>query len=85
MDNQQNPVEFKEETCILFLKTEPSEKKVHITIINQLGQTVERMQLIAGKHRIDLSALPEGQYSVRLQAGENVVVKKINIQHSIIN
>ena len=83
MEDQQNPIEFLEASHLLLVNTAQKKSNIKISIVNQSGETIDRMQLINGKHQIDLSALPNGEYSVRLQCGENVTVKKINIQHAV--
>ena len=50
---------------------------IDITILNKRSETVARMKLISGSHRIDLSSLIEKEYAVRLVAGSNVWVQKI--------
>ena len=83
MNNLQVPVEFLEESKLLLVHSSQRKSPIKIAIINQPGETIERMQLINGTHRIDLSALPNGEYSIRFQCGENVIVKKININHAV--
>ena len=83
MEDQQNPIEFIEDSHLLLLNTAQKKSNIKIAILNQPGETIDRMQLINGKHQIDLSALPNGEYSIRFQCGENVIVKKINIQHAV--
>ena len=85
MDNQQNPIEFLEDSNLLLVNTAQKKSSIKISIVNQPGETIDRMQLINGRHQIDLSALPNGQYSIRFQCGENVIVKKINIRHVVPN
>ena len=83
MEDQQNPIEFLEASHLLLLNTAQKKSNIKISIVNQPGETIDRMQLINGKHQIDLSALPNGEYSIRFQCGENVIVKKININHIV--
>ena len=81
MDNQTGSIEFLEHSQVLMVNTSQKKSNIKIVIMNQSGETIDRMQLINGKHQIDLSALPGGEYSIRFQCGENVIVKKINIHH----
>ena len=83
MDHQQMPIEFLEEGNLLLVNSTHKKDGIKISIVNQPGETIDRMQLINGKHQIDLSALPNGEYSIRFQCGENVIVKKINICHAM--
>ena len=83
MEDQQNLIEFLEDSHLLLVNTAQKKSNIKISIVNQPGETIDRMQLINGKHRIDLSALPNGEYSIRFQCGENVIVKKININHVV--
>ena len=83
MEDQLSPIEFLEESNLLLLHSSQMKSHIKIAILNQPGETIDRMQLINGKHQIDLSALPDGEYSVRLQCGDNVIVKKINILHIV--
>jgi hypothetical protein len=54
---------------------------IGITILNSRTEVVMRMQLISGSHRIDLSSLQEEAYAVKLEAGSNVWLQKIDIHH----
>ena len=83
MEDQQDPIEFLEDSHLLLVNTVQKKNNIKISIVNQPGETIDRMQLINGKHQIDLSALPNGEYSIRFQCGENVIVKKININHVV--
>lgn len=85
MQHQQYPIEFLESSNTLLVHTGQDKDNVRLTVINQLGETVSRMQFISSPQHIDLSLLPDGEYSVRLQCGENVRVKKINIFHKVDN
>ena len=81
MNEPQDSVEFMEETNQLLVNTYQVKSNIKIVVLNQSGETVERMQLIQGRHQVDLSALPDGSYSIRFSCGENVIVKKIRIRH----
>ena len=83
MEDQQTPIEFLEDSHLLLVNTVQKKNNIKISIVNQPGETIDRMQLINGKHQIDLSTLPTGEYSIRFQCGENVIVKKININHAV--
>ena len=82
MQQQQNPIEFLESSNTLVVNTGQDEDQITITLINQLGETVSKMQFVSNPQQIDLSMLPDGEYAVRLQCGENVRVQKIAIAHS---
>ncbi|MEP6674293.1 MAG: T9SS type A sorting domain-containing protein [Ferruginibacter sp.] len=84
MQNQQNPIEFREGSNLLLVNMAREEHGINLTIINQLGETVSRMHFYKGEQQFDLSSLPDGEYAVRLQFGDNVRVQKINIDHSLI-
>lgn len=83
MEDQLNQIEFLEESNLLLVHAQRRKSQIKIAILSQPGETIDRMQLINGKHQIDLSALPNGEYSIRFQCGENVIVKKININHIV--
>jgi hypothetical protein len=53
-----------------------------LVVVNVLGEQVRREYIGSSEHRLDLSALPQGQYFVRLSngAGESITVKIVN-QH----
>ena len=50
---------------------------IDIIILNDKTETVMKMKIISGSHRIDLSSLNEKEYAVKLVAGNNVWVQKI--------
>jgi hypothetical protein len=54
---------------------------IEVTVLNSLAETVQKMKLIKGEHSISLAELKEGNYAVRLVAGNNVWVTKISIHH----
>ena len=54
---------------------------IDITILNSKTEIVARMKLISGLHCIDLSSLEEREYAIRLVAGNNVWLQKIEIKH----
>lgn len=78
------------ETIMFFLEKEKllhidtrgfAANAIDITILNSLAETVQKMKLIKGEHCISLAALHDGEYAVRLVAGNNVWVNKISIHN----
>jgi hypothetical protein len=73
---------FSEKENLLHIDTRSiAANAIDITVLNSLAETVQRMKLIKGEHSISLAALHNGEYAVRLVAGNNVWVNKISIQH----
>lgn len=56
-------------------------ENIDLTVLNSHAETLSRMKLISGEHFISLASLSNGEYSVRLVAGNNVWVNKIIIEH----
>jgi len=57
-------------------------KKTDLIVYNAVGEkVVERLQLIAGKHTLDLSHLAKGTYTVKSYSENKVSVKSLILIH----
>jgi hypothetical protein len=79
---QNYPNPFNPATTIMF--DVPSNAAVRLEVFNTLGQVVADLvsgEVAAGRHtvRFDASKLPSGLYVVRMQSGEFVAMRKVNL------
>lgn len=82
MQDMETIMSFLEKEKLLHIDTRGfAINAIDITILNNRAETVQKMKLIKGEHSISLAALHNGEYAVRLVAGNNVWVNKISIHN----
>lgn len=82
VNNKEAVLSFSEQENTLRIDTRAfAAANIDVTVLNNHAETINRMKLISGEHFISLAALGNGEYSVRLVAGNNVWVNKIFIKH----